>query len=315
MRHAILRSAGVLSFVSSVVVSSCSSSSSAPVTADDACNTGAAALCGKVKSCAPLLLTLIFGDEATCTAAYKQACLATLAAPKTGATPAAIKQCGTDAMSSACSELLSHNPPTSCRPTGGMIANGMACGDDWQCTSGRCSVPANATCGVCGDRAAAGGTCTGDEDCAYALACTAGVCVARGAPGAPCDLTHPCAFGSACIAADGGTSGTCGTPAAAGEPCTGGECDTASAAFCNPLTRRCQVAMSAMAGGACGIVNGNLVFCEGAAGACTTPTGAVMGTCPALVEPGGACAMGMPCKAGSKCVNSVCKISDPSSCQ
>ncbi len=311
MRQAILGSVVLLCSA----VSSCSSSSGGgSVSADEACAGGAAALCGQVKACAPLLVTLIYADEATCTDAFKKSCLATLAAPKTGATPAGIEQCGLDAKSASCSDLLSHNPPASCRPTGGTVANGMACGDDWQCASGRCTVAANATCGICADRSAAGGTCVGDEDCAYGLACTAGVCVARGAAGASCDVGHPCAFGNACRTAAGGTSGTCGPPAAAGEACSNGECDTASAAFCNPLTMRCELATSAKAGSACGIVNGNLVFCKGAAGACTTPMGAVMGTCPALVEPGGACGMGTPCKVGARCVNSVCTIPDPSSC-
>src|SRR5260370_32981153 len=192
MRQAILGSVVLLCSA----VSSCSSSSGGgSVSADEACAGGAAALCGEVTACAPLLVTLIYADEATCTDAFKKSCLAPLAAPKTGATPAGIEQCGLDAKSASCSDLLSHNPPASCRPTGGTVANGMACGDDWQCASGRCTVAANATCGICADRSAAGGTCVGGEDCAYGLACTAGGCVARGAAGGACGGGPPRAVG------------------------------------------------------------------------------------------------------------------------
>src|SRR6266542_2583845 len=122
MRQAILGSAVLLC----IVVSACSSSSGGgsldgggPVSAEDACAGAAAALCAKVKACAPFLMTIVFIDEATCTDVYKRACLATLSAPKTGATPAGIRQCGLDAMNESCADLFSHNPPASCRPMSG----------------------------------------------------------------------------------------------------------------------------------------------------------------------------------------------------
>jgi hypothetical protein len=195
------------------------------------------------------------------------------------------------------------------------VANGMACGDDWQCASGRCSVPADAACGVCIVRAPAGSACRFEDDCDYGLACASNLCVPQGDLGAMCDGTHPCKFGTACKTGDGGTRGTCGPTVGAGEACNSLEdCALAQGLFCNPQTRLCQAASSAQPGGQCGLVGGTFVFCAGSGGRCTAPAGTMTGTCPAIVEPGGACSTTMPCKIGSKCLNSVCTLPNPSTC-
>src|SRR5262249_2577446 len=153
-------------------------------------------------------------------------CLASVGAGNTASTPAAVERCSTDYAQVACNDLFSHNPPASCRASGGPVANGMACGDDWQCASGRCSVPASATRGGCISRAAARGMCSVEDDCDYGLTCASGLCVPRGAAGAMCDTAHPCTFGTACRTGDGGTSGTCGPIVGPGQPCnSAAECD------------------------------------------------------------------------------------------
>src|SRR5690349_10443104 len=105
------------------------------LTAEEACTGAATVLCGKVESCAPFLLGLLFGDAATCNDVYKQACLGTVNAGNTAATPATFQKCGADFAAGACGDLFSHSPPASCRSMGGPVGNGMACGDDWQCAS------------------------------------------------------------------------------------------------------------------------------------------------------------------------------------
>jgi hypothetical protein len=285
------------------------------VTAEQACGEAAAALCGRVSTCAPFVLTLFFGDAAACTDAYKQACLASVGAGNTSATPAAYQHCGADFAQVACGDLFSHNPPASCRPSGGPVAVGMGCGDDWQCASGRCSIPSNATCGVCIDRAPAGSACRAEDDCEYGLTCASMLCVPQGGPGAMCDAGHPCTFGNACKTGDGGTQGTCGPTVGAGQTCNSLEdCAFADGAFCNPQTRLCVAAGSAQPGEQCGFVGGTYVFCAGAGGACTIAAGSMTGTCPAIVEPGGACSSTMPCKIGSRCINGVCTTFNPSTC-
>jgi hypothetical protein len=320
---------GSILLVSSVLVSCGGSGNGAPLadagtpgegggnlTPEQACGEAATSLCTKVSTCAPFLLTLLFGDMTTCLDSYTHGCLASANAPSSGATPASFQRCGADYAQGTCADLFSHNPPASCRASGGSVPNGGACGDDWQCTSGHCSVPANATCGVCGDRLGAGRQCRVEDDCDFGLRCTDGACVAQGAAGATCDVGHPCSFDNTCRLADGGTTGTCGPFSGAGQPCTALEdCGLAQGLVCNPQTKVCQMATSAQAGEQCGFVGGTIVFCAGSGGRCTTPPGGITGTCPALVTPGGACSTTMPCKAGATCVNALCTSPDPSTCR
>jgi hypothetical protein len=258
----------------------------------------------------------LFGDTAACNDVYKQACLGTVNAGNTAATPATFQKCGADFATGACGDLFSHSPPASCRSMGGPVGNGMACGDDWQCASGRCSVPGTAVCGVCVDRAPAAGACSVDDDCEYGLVCASRVCVAPGGAGMACDAGHPCSFANACkLTGDGGTMGTCGPTLGPGQPCNALEdCGLAQGLFCNPQTKLCQKAGSAQPGEQCGVVGGNIVYCAGSGGRCATPPGGMTGTCPALIGPGSACSPTMPCKFGSKCVDAICTVPDPSSC-
>jgi hypothetical protein len=289
---------------------------SAAVTAEQACTDAAQALCKKANDCASLYVTLTYGDEATCETTAHQACLTSLNAPSTAATPGQLETCGRDLGAVSCTDALSRNTPTSCQPTGGPIANGMACGDNWQCASGRCAVPDDAVCGVCADLAGAGATCVHDDDCEHGLSCTNKVCVARGVAGAACDKNHPCANPNVCNGETATAQGTCGPAAAPGADCSTASCSLLDGYFCHPTNKVCQAFTIAQPGEPCGRVNDGLVLCAGSLLACNraVPTDKT-GVCPALVAPGGSCSATAPCAPGAKCIAGACTIADPASCR
>lgn len=290
-----------------VVGAGCGSS----VSADKACTDLAAAVCTQLQNCAAPLVTTGYGDVATCQARAKLACMPALMAPNTSATPDKLDKCATAYAAATCDALYTRDTPAACIPDPGKLADGAACGDDAQCTSTYCKKPSGQVCGVCGARAAAGGACTVNEDCAFKLTCANQVCVAYAAVGASCDPGHPCAPPNVCKA------GTCAVPAGAGQACTpsasGGDCDGTKGLFCNPQTRVCAQATYAGPGQACGIVNGGFVGCS-AGGTCKFA--GIMGTCTAPAADGAACDanMSVGCSAPSECVNGVCKLPDPATC-
>jgi len=283
------------------------------VSPDKACTDLAAAFCTEVSNCAAPLITLGYGDLATCQTRLKLSCLPSLMAPSTSATPDKLDSCATAVDGAMCDAVYTRNTPAACVPDPGKLANGNACGDDAQCSSKYCKKPANAVCGVCGDKAAAGGTCSVDDDCQAQLKCANGACAAYVAVGGTCDASHPCAQPNVC------KNGVCAVPQAAGQTCTAmagdffGDCDQTKGLVCPPMTHVCTAAMFAAAGQPCGLVNGALVACA-AAGHCKL-TG-LMGTCLAAAADGAACdaTNGPDCMAPAQCVNAVCKLPNPAGC-
>jgi hypothetical protein len=207
----------------------------------------------------------------------------------------------------SCTELYSINQSNICSLPAGTLATGMACGNNAQCQSNYCMVAATASCGACGTKAANGGSCTTDNDCPSGSACTAGTCVAEGQAGGTCDATHPCGEPLVC------KTGTCATAAEAGQSCTAGTCDSTQGLYCNTQTT-CETVQTAMAGGACGVTGTQYTACT--AGATCKLGTAVSGTCQAPAADGAACdnTKGPLCLAPSTCVNKVCTLPDPASC-
>jgi hypothetical protein len=294
-------------------------------TAEQACSETASAYCSKFGTCAPFAIDIIFGDMATCIDVAKTGCLGSLQATKTAATPDIFLKCGQDVKMTSCEEILVHKPPMSCRPKGGTVGNGMVCGDDWQCTSGRCSIPDNATCGVCANPAPAGGSCPTktDDECEYGLVCADNMlCVAPAAAGAACDANHPCANPNVCVGATATAQGTCTMGGAAGAACTSDQgCSLLQGLWCTRGTNRtCAPVGMADPGMPCGFLSTtSFSLCKGSgggdAGGCNVATGAVMGTCFPLAMPGNACSDTVHCKAGAKCVNGLCTVREPASCR
>jgi hypothetical protein len=293
-------------------------------TAEQACTETANALCSKFESCAPFAITILFGDTATCNSVAKTGCLGSLQATKTAATPDLFMKCSADLKAASCADVLSHKTPPSCQPKGGTVGNGMACGDDWQCTSGRCAIAENSTCGVCASLVPAGGSCPRDTDdeCEYGLVCADNLtCVAPGMAGALCDVNHPCAHPYICKDATMSAPGTCAMGGAPGDACTSDlGCSITQGLWCTrAASRTCAAIGAAEAGMACGFLGlTQFSLCKGggaAGGGCIVPTGMVMGTCPRLAMPGEACSAMAPCKAGAICVNGLCTVREPASCR
>jgi hypothetical protein len=288
--------------------------------AELACTETANALCSKFDSCAPFAVTVLFGDLATCTSVAKAGCLGSLQATKTAATPDTFLKCSADLKMATCSEVLSHKTPPSCQPKGGTVGNGMACGDDWQCMSGRCAIADNSTCGVCAGLAPAGGPCPRDTDdeCEYGLVCADDLtCVAPGSAGAACDANHPCAHPFICHGATMTAQGTCAVGGEVGTACTSDQgCSIAQGLWCTrAVSRTCAPIGAAESGMPCGFLGlTQFSLCRGGGG-CNVTTGTAMGTCPRLGMPGDACSAMTPCKAGAICVNGLCTVREPASCR
>lgn len=294
-------------FLLMLLVSGCGSS----VGADQACTDAATALCTELQNCEGAVVTLGYGDLATCEARVKLSCSPALMAPGTSQTPDHLESCAKTAATVSCNQLFSRDTPDACRPKPGKLVDGMACGDDAQCVNGYCKKPANEVCGVCSARAAAGAACTVNDDCDYLLVCAMSLCAAPGAVGASCDDGHPCVAPNVCKASQ------CTAPIGAGMTCdpVAKDCDSTQALYCDPATKLCRQAGFATAGGACGVVNGGYVACSGG-GHCKLGVGLLMGTCLAPAADGAACdaTAGPDCLPPAQCVSSVCKLPNAASC-
>jgi hypothetical protein len=289
-------------------------------TPETACAEAAEALCGRISTCASFFAAVLFGDVATCVDIAKSSCVASLRAKDTGATPAKLSQCARDLTTASCTDVLSHNPPASCRPAG-PIGDGMPCGDDWQCESGVCSLSAGSLCGVCGRRADPNGICgTGrDEECAYGETCTSRICSAPVPGGGSCAQTLKCAHPYVCSAAS-----TCVMGGGPGAPCMDGRgCADHQGLWCPPAINTCATIQMADPGMPCGLLgSGQYVACKGAGDdGCKRAAGSTMGICPRLALPGEECggAAGTSCRTGAVCAamgtTSICTVRDPSTCR
>jgi hypothetical protein len=316
-RRRLTRSATIAVAAAAIVACGGTSSSSVGgISADTACADYASAICTKVSTCGATLTQLLWGDAATCTTRFKQACATALTAPSTSSTPDRAEACSKALASAGCDALLDRNLPTDCRAEPGKLVNGTACGDDGQCTSSYCNKGVDAVCGTCGTgRPKAGEACASDDNCDYGLKCANKLCVAPAPAGATCDVGHPCATALTC---DGTT---CAKAPADGQACKGdglGNCDVGGGEFCGPKMKVCKKLKSASAGQTCGYdaTTDDFTFCA-ASGTCKTMTGSPTGTCLAAAADGATCdpTNGPACKEGSKCVSGVCRIQDPSSCR
>jgi hypothetical protein len=289
------------------------SGSGGSVTMDVACADLASSLCNKFQSCAPFLVSYLWGDIGTCVAREKLACPALFGAAGAGITVDRAEACAPAFMLATCEEVLANKTPSACAFHGSVPAGGP-CAVDAQCSdSAYCDLSGGQKCGVCAARLAAGGTCTADGNCQRGLVCaksstsTTGSCAEPGGQGAACDSTHPCLATLGCTSA-----GVCGAYLGAGAPCTTGACDSLHGLYCNPATHVCGQIQLESAGNPCGysMTDGSYAICA-ASGRCALATGSkTNGTCEATAADGQACdAMrGPPCLAPANCATGTCAL-------
>ena len=310
----VLRASCGIALAAAAACSSTSSSKST-VTVSQACADFASSGCKKLQTCAPFLVQLVYGDEATCTARVSLECPGALMASGTTVMSAGFEACvqARDAMS--CTDFLSNQTAPACRLSGSLPV-GAPCAAGEQCSSAYCNILVSGACGVCATRSPVGGACLTDSDCELSgLACSFGSCVPLGAVGAACDIANPCEGVLFCSAA-----GTCTPRLTAGTACDPAgdpSCDSTIGLYCDPTTNVCTQAQIASAGGACGApAAGALTVCAGR-GFCQLDDGSLVGTCEAAALEGAACdaVNGPNCLPPASCLFGVCTSIDPASCQ
>ena len=300
------------------------------VSADKACSEEVDARCAQLSLCSNgALLTTRYGDQTTCQAREKAACLNRLLVMGTTATPAFEETCATALPSASCVELLDDQPITQCIAPLGAATDGALCVANGQCMSGYCNLGAHTVCGTCGAPGNAGDSCDA-ATCARGLICFGAtpVCVMPGAMSAACDAKDPCQADLVCVGANAKMMkmGTCQTAvAAAGMPCdplsqTAPACARGRGLTCDPTAKTCVAINYAAAGAACGTVAGLFVGCN-AGGGCY-PVGGTTQTCAAAAADGAACdtVAGPGCLTPAKCVTTgsatagTCQLPTPTTC-
>ncbi|MBI5497388.1 MAG: hypothetical protein HY904_20405 [Deltaproteobacteria bacterium] len=281
------------------------------VTAAQACDATAEALCGLYQRCMPWVISLQFGDLTTCQARSKLGCEDSFSANGTTATPAQTKACAEAYGSAACADMFSAEPPQACKDMpAGTLANGAQCGSGEQCQSERCKESSTSTCGTCVAPVTAGGSCANNEPCNDGLTCAPNAtCVAPGAAGATCGNNSPCKDPLVC------RGGTCGARVAAGAACQPDiqDCDLTGADWlsCDQQTNTCKVIALVGSGQTCGLVNNAYVMCA-ARGGCQASAGSTTGTCRAAAADGAACDEnnGIYCMSPARCISGTCQLSN-----
>lgn len=278
--------------------------------ADLSCADLAKARCAKLQECSSHQLTTREGDLATCETREKAACVAALAAPSTGSTPATVGACATATAATACKEFLGNTPVPACVAKVGGLADGAACGYSSQCRSTFCASPKGAPCGTCAAPPRAGDSCA-TVGCGPTLACgKSKVCVAYVGSGQACDGDLPCDAGLSCVTAKGAPKGTCqALGASEGATCdpkeqTAPGCSRQAGLWCQGTGTCAKISGYAKGGEPCGLLD-PATFRSCAGGTCVAAAGSGgAGTCVADVGAGAACDTGndgASCMTGFRC--------------
>lgn len=298
---------------SSSSTSSSSSSSSGSGSAEEkACADLSAAICDQFEKCAPFLVTLSYGDKATCEQRIVFNCVESFTAPGNTTKVADVDACVAALPGAACIDLLNNNFPAPCSFPPGTFTDTTGCGGDFQCQSSNCVVPAGSACGTCQAKSAAGGACTEDGECEKGLICAQQKCVMPGKMGDSC-AAAPCSATLVCL------NGTCQAPLMLGDTCTPSmqinqqTCNVGFGEVCGFFTNKCETIQVANAGQACGLVNGAVTLCMGDS-SCEGAFGSQK--CVAKAADGGACNPqgGPQCLGPAACVNGMCAVPDPATC-
>jgi hypothetical protein len=313
----------ILTFVAvSAVVLACggseSSVSNGPVT-DQTLEAISGSFCNRIAACyGDFFIKTFIGDTATCQSRLGLELKASVRGQGAQVMDAEAQTCKTAVDAAGCNVLLADGIPEC--DFRGTLADGAACANDSQCTSGGCFVDAKTACGKCGARAAEGADCTSAK-CQRGLVCNgANKCAKRIAEGAACDGTTACEVPLSCV------SGKCGKGLAKGVACKVGmgetPCDSATGLYCKPpnVTTKdgtCTSFTVVAAGQACGLTVQPVDYATCEKSQCVGASGTTKGTCQAYLSDGAACdaAKAPDCQFPAKCRSGKCALLDPTVCK
>jgi hypothetical protein len=255
-----------------------------------ACTNFADAFCSRLQTCSSFVMSVLYGDIATCKQRWVLNCLPNFNVTGTSASAAKVNGCTPTLPALACDKFLAGDFGPMCTPSAGTIPQGGACGDDAQCATTFCARSPTSVCGTCQPPTN---------------------------PGAAC-VQGSCSVSTNTICPTG--ANTCVKPKAGqvGDPCIGQEeCDVGHQVGCNTATSKTCIALT-LASGTCGansLLNPTSVAVCGAGGTCTLPFN---GTCTPFAADGQACSAGdtgAHCMLPAKCVGMKCVVPDPSTCK
>jgi len=275
--------------------------------AQKVCADNASAYCTHLQTCAPFLVTALYGDELTCVSRQMPQCLDALVAPDTGLTANELEACVMAQTALDCATLLYGKPgPTACHATGQIAVDG-ACRYDAQCGTGYCRLAVGASCGNCAALGSAGAPCTSFSDCQGSLMCAgSGLCELPSSIAGPCSSTQPCARGISCI------KSACVTPGGLGSTCSiqngGSDCDYDQGAYCDPSTSTCEAYSVVQSGAPCGGTPPTACFADGTC---------FQGACVGAVQDGATCnpQSGLNCLPPSSCTAGTCSFFSAMQCK
>ncbi len=313
--------------VSGLLAFACSSST-ASVSAAQACADVATARCQKEQQCDPQALLTTYGDLATCESTQSTTCVANLAAPDTANTPAHTEGCAQATPSQTCDDYALGNVPAACTPPAGSRDAGSDCAVSGQCATAYCLIEKTSACGVCAETPGLGASCF-NTSCGPGFLCdkVSYLCVTPVAASGACDDTSACAPGLTCLGNTATALGTCVALATLGESCDltdgGSRCDGRFSLYCNTEAGKvCATAATATASEACGTIDGGAVDCVGDS-FCQKVGDAKVGNCVAAAADGTACdtANGPICTPPARCVltdagvtTGLCQPTNPQAC-
>lgn len=278
------------------------SSSSSGGTAGASCPAFAKSECTMLQSCSAVLFAANYADLATCETRRAASCELRAKAPGTSFNDTKIKACTAQYDALTCADFTN---PAVCTPTAGTLADGAACGDDFQCQSTFCN-RTNGTCGVCAPRFKLGDSCASNsKQCEVGLVCN-GTCQMPVAENGSCTSSPQCLGDLYCNGATGQCMKKPSQMNATCDPSVG--CDLVAGLWCDSNTLTCKAITVVQAGASCSLSSSFTICAAGGLCAnqvCVAPLPDSM-SCDVSGNP--------PCETMSECRGGKCQLIDPASC-
>jgi hypothetical protein len=286
---------------------SCGERNASKALGDEACAQWATHYCKRLESCAPISVSIDYGNVEDCIARNRPVCASALQAQATGATASTMTSCALAYDSASCDDVVVGKTPQACHAPG-LLGAGAPCGDGSQCAGPQayCRIAADETCGACAPLGDVGAACDSARDCRYGLVCYFS-CLRPVPKGDTCDgMLRQCPETLVCL------NYRCVDPAPRDAPCApnADHCDHDRGLFCDPEEKVCSPYAVADVGAACGAGT----ICK--RGACVPDETTAVSRCVASVPDGASCDAihGPTCLAPSKCVSGQCRAPRATTC-